>query len=344
MKILYAIQGTGNGHLSRAKDIIPILKEIGAVDVLVSGCEVELSLPFDIKYKLKGLGFVFGEKGGIDFWKTFVNMNIRTFFREIRQLPVDNYDLIISDFEPVSAWASFFKGKKIIGLSHQIAVINANSPKYKKGWLGRLILRYYAPVAYEYGFHFKKYSKGIFGPVIRQEIRNQKVTNRGHYTVYLPSFSEDVLVEVLASFKNVLFEVFSKRADKIHFRNGILISPIKNNEFVKSLASCEGLLCGAGFEAPAEALFLGKKLMVIPMKNQYEQLCNGAALRELGVPVINGLSTLDCGLIEKWIAEEQNIPISFPDDSKAIVHEIVSRFIVEEMILEEHNFESAVPL
>ena len=27
MKILYAIQGTGNGHLTRAKEIIPILKE-----------------------------------------------------------------------------------------------------------------------------------------------------------------------------------------------------------------------------------------------------------------------------------------------------------------------------
>ena len=27
MKILYAIQGTGNGHISRARDIIPILKK-----------------------------------------------------------------------------------------------------------------------------------------------------------------------------------------------------------------------------------------------------------------------------------------------------------------------------
>ena len=37
MKILYAIQGTGNGHLSRAIDVIPALKKIGQVDVLVSG-------------------------------------------------------------------------------------------------------------------------------------------------------------------------------------------------------------------------------------------------------------------------------------------------------------------
>lgn len=344
MKILYAIQGTGNGHLSRAKDIIPILNTIGSVDVLVSGREVELSLPFEIKYSLKGFGFVFGKKGGIDFWKTLLNINIRTFFNEIRRLPVDDYDIIINDFEPVSAWASFFKGKKIIGLSHQIAVLDASSPKYKKGWLGRIILRYYAPVAYKYGFHFKTYSKGIFTPVIRQEIRNQKVTNREHYTVYLPSYSEDVLVNFLSSFKNVKWEMFSKRADKIHFKKGIMIYPIKNDEFLKSIASCEGLLCGAGFEAPSEALFLGKKLMVIPMRNQYEQLCNGVALQELGVPVINGLKLSDAKRIEKWIAEEQNISLSFPDDSKAIMHEIVSRFIMDEMLLKEHNFEGAVPL
>jgi UDP:flavonoid glycosyltransferase YjiC (YdhE family) len=29
MKILYAIQGTGNGHVSRAREIIPIPKKYG---------------------------------------------------------------------------------------------------------------------------------------------------------------------------------------------------------------------------------------------------------------------------------------------------------------------------
>lgn len=50
-------------------------------------------------------------------------------------------------------------------------------------------------------------------------------------------------------------------------------------------------MCGAGFETPEEALFLGKKLMVIPIKGQYEQQCNVAALKEMGVPVIKSLKT-----------------------------------------------------
>lgn len=63
MKILYAIQGTGNGHLSRAGDIIPILQQKGELDILVSGTEADIQIPYPVKYKFKGLSFVFGKKG-----------------------------------------------------------------------------------------------------------------------------------------------------------------------------------------------------------------------------------------------------------------------------------------
>ena len=41
MKILYAIQGTGNGHLSRAHDILPELQKYGNVDIIISGTDSE---------------------------------------------------------------------------------------------------------------------------------------------------------------------------------------------------------------------------------------------------------------------------------------------------------------
>jgi hypothetical protein len=71
MKILYAIQGTGNGHISRARDIVPILQLKGEVDILISGDIKQLNVPFEVKYRPHGLGFTFGKKGGIDFWQTY---------------------------------------------------------------------------------------------------------------------------------------------------------------------------------------------------------------------------------------------------------------------------------
>ena len=66
MKILFAIQGTGNGHLSRARDVYPELAKYGEVDVLISGIQADVDVPFPVKYKMYGMSFVFGKKGGVE--------------------------------------------------------------------------------------------------------------------------------------------------------------------------------------------------------------------------------------------------------------------------------------
>ena len=53
MKILYAIQGTGNGHISRAREIIPIIKDFCQCDILVSGTQCDVELDFPVKYRLR---------------------------------------------------------------------------------------------------------------------------------------------------------------------------------------------------------------------------------------------------------------------------------------------------
>ena len=134
MKILYAIQGTGNGHLSRARDIIPILQQKGDLDILVSGIQADVSLPYPVKYTFKGLSFIFGKKGGVDLLATYKKSNLKQLFKEINSLPVEEYDLIINDFEPVSAWACKMKNKACIGLSHQSALINKSVPTPGTPW------------------------------------------------------------------------------------------------------------------------------------------------------------------------------------------------------------------
>lgn len=117
MKILYAIQGTGNGHLSRSLEIIPKLQKEHKVDILVSGSQWELEMPFPIRYRYHGLGFVFGKKGGVDILRTFLEMDSRQLLKEIKSLPVQDYDLVISDFEPVSVWACRLRNKVSVGLT-----------------------------------------------------------------------------------------------------------------------------------------------------------------------------------------------------------------------------------
>ena len=328
MKILYAIQGTGNGHLSRARDIIPILQQKGELDILVSGIQADVKLPFPVKYTFKGLSFIFGKNGGVDIIETYKKSNLKQLFKEIKSLPVEDYDLVINDFEPVSAWACKMKQMDCIGLSHQAAVINKKSPKpKKKDLVGKAVLHHYAPVTEDFGFHFQSYDKHIFTPVIRSQVREAQPKKEDHYTVYLPAYSDERIIKVLGEIKNINWQVFSKHSNKAYLKKNIHIRPIENDAFIHSLIHCTGVLCGAGFETPAEALFLKKKLMVIPMKGQYEQQCNAAALKTMGVPVIKTLKHKHEDAINSWVSQDQTIAVDFPDNTEAIINMIMEKFV-----------------
>jgi uncharacterized protein (TIGR00661 family) len=326
VKILYAIQGTGNGHLSRARDIIPILQTKGELDILVSGIQADVDLPHSITYQFKGLSFIFGKKGGVDILETYKKSNIRKLFKEINSLPVEKYDLVINDFEPVSAWACYLKNKECIGLSHQAAVLNANAPQPKHvDVLGRSILKNYAPTTVQYGFHFNRYDKNIFTPVIRKQVRELHPKNKGYYTVYLPAYNDERIIKILSEFPGTKWEVFSKHNKKSLEINNISVCAVNNDAFIKSMANAEGVLCGAGFETPAEALFLQKKLMVVPMKNQYEQHCNAAALKTIGVPVIKSLKEKNIDKIKNWIDAGVKVSVDYPDITESIIDTILKK-------------------
>ena len=326
MKILYAIQGTGNGHLSRARDIIPVLQKKGELDILISGIQADVELPYTVKYKFRGLSFIFGKKGGVDLVATYKKSNLKQLYKEIKSLPVDEYDLVISDFEPVSAWACKMKHKKCIGLSHQAAVINKRSPKpKKKDLVGNAVLHHYAPVSEAYGFHFGAYDKNIFTPLIRSQVREARPVNNGHFTVYLPAYSDERIIKILGEIRAVQWQVFSKHSKKEYKEKNIHIRPVNNDDFIESLVTCAGILCGAGFETPAEALFLKKKLMTIPMKGQYEQQCNAATLKTLGVPVIKSLKKKYLEKIKDWVGSKQQILVNYPNSTERIINMIIKK-------------------
>ena len=325
MKVLYAIQATGNGHVSRANEIIPMLQQKCDLDILLSGTQADVGVNHPVKYRLKGLSFVFGKKGGVDFYKTFIQLQSKKFLSEIKKLSVEEYDLVINDFEPVSAWACKIKNVPCVAMSHQFAVLHKSAPRPAKfDPFALMVLRYYAPCKTGVGFHFKKYGENIFTPVIRKEIRNATVTNKGHYTVYLPAYDDKKIISFCSNFKEIEWEVFSKHTKKSYREKNCRIRPVSTTDFTESFISCKGILCGAGFETPAEALYMGKKVLVIPMKAQYEQHCNAAGAAELGVPVIKSLKKKHIHSVDTWLSNDQKIEVDFKDATSKIIDQVLS--------------------
>jgi uncharacterized protein (TIGR00661 family) len=327
LKVLYAIQGTGNGHISRAREIIPLLQEKCELHILVSGTQADIGLPYPINYQFNGLSFVFGKRGGIDMLRTARKLDVNKLIKESKKIPVAEYDLIINDFEPVSALAAKRENVPCISLSHQSAVLSKNAPRpRKKDLIGKNILQKYAKCTDFVGFHFQKYNTNTNTPVIRSEIRNQPITNSGHYTVYLPAYDDKKLIHFFSKFPQVQWVIFSKHNKKTIKHENILIHPINNEEFIKSMASAAGIICGAGFETPAEALFMGKKLLVVPMKSQYEQQCNAEALNQMGVPIIRKLKSKHYSKIENWINSNELIEVDYKDETEEIITNLLNRF------------------
>lgn len=279
MKILYAFNGTGYGHASRAMSILPILKHYD-VDILVSGEMNPIDIGQNIKYRLKGFTFVY-DNGKLDYWKTFRQLNIFQFIKDILSLPVEQYDLIISDFEPISAYAAKLRGIKSLSLSHHAAFLSEETPRPPKvDKVAEWILKNYAPCKYNVGFHFKQYDDFILSPHIRSVIRDNKnkTERKGFILVYLSAYNVDELVEIFEGYPDYQFVIFSPQIAKPGWnKSNVRFKPTNPSDFMYALLQCNGVITGGGFETVAEALYLNKRVLTIPIKGQYEQECNAIA-------------------------------------------------------------------
>ncbi len=327
MKVLYAIQGTGNGHISRAREIIPLLQQHAAVDILISGTQADVSLSQEIKYRFHGFSFIFGKKGGVNNWQTYQKMKLKTLYCDVKNLPVHDYDLVINDFEPVSAYACKLKKQKCVSLSHQACFLSKKTPRpLHQNNFTELLFKHYAPAADKIGFHFQQYDDFIHTPVIRKEIRDLQISDEGHYTVYLPAYDDRFLVNILKQVNMVQWHIFTKHNKAAYQNENVKVIPVNNELFNLSLASCAGLLTGGGFEGPAEALFLGKKLMMIPMKGQYEQQCNAEAAKLMGVPVVKKIDKNFVSILKEWTVGNDLVQVNFPDQTAAIIKNLVNTY------------------
>ena len=102
MKIFYAVQATGNGHVSRAMEILPYLNKYGDVDIFLSGTNAQLGMGLPVVYRSKGLSLDYNKKGELDYWKIAKKLKPLMLVKDAIKLPLHEYDLILNDFGRVS--------------------------------------------------------------------------------------------------------------------------------------------------------------------------------------------------------------------------------------------------
>ncbi len=312
MKIFYAVQATGNGHISRAMELLPHLQQYGNVDIFLSGNNSNLVLDAPIKYRSKGLSLYYNCNGGLDFWQLFKEFQPLRLKQEIRDLPVEKYDLIINDFDYITAAACAKKKIPSVNFGHQASFQSRHTPRpASKNQTGEWVLKNYAKASHYIGLHFKGYDDFIFTPVIKKEILEAEPTDEGYITVYLPSYCEPQLLSIFNQFPDTRFEIFCSQTRQPTTHGHITLLPVNKALFNKSFIHCSGIITGGGFETPAEALHMGKKIISVPIRSQYEQQCNAAALKQLGIQTLKILDGEFSHHFYTWMNDRKSLKMDY---------------------------------
>ncbi len=319
MKVLYALQGTGNGHVARARELVPLIAQKCELDILVAGTQSQIDLGFPIRFKKYGLTMKYNSNGGVSYWRSFFSNRPVQFFKDVFSLPVKEYDLVLIDFEAITSYACLLRGVKSLQLSHQASYWTESTPRPEaRVWHWEFVLRYMSPSPYKIGFHFDAYDTFILPPIIRGEVRQLTPTQGAHYTVYLPAYNAATLARWFERFPNESFTVFTKDENVSNTLNTAFLK-INNLDFTRSLSRSKGLICSAGFEGPAEAMFLGKKLLITPIRGQYEQAANAICAEREGALVFKQLDEDAVPVFERFFLSKNPVKRAWPNFSEGLV-------------------------
>ena len=302
MNILYGVNATGNGHISRSRITISELKKRGHnVTVLFSGRDVkdffnlEEFRPYIIK---KGFTFVF-RKGRLNVFKTLLNIDLIQFVRDVFKIKKE-YDVVVTDFEPISAYAARKLGIHCIGIGHQYSFLKKIPKSIKMKLASLFFLRFYTPINSTISSHFYHFNQSILPPFIEKVLKNQNTVPfmKNTFLVYLVWEERDQMISILNTIKGNEFIYYSSVDKEIQIGN-VTLKPYSNKNFKEDLMACNGLLTNAGFQLPAEAIYLGKKILCKPLSGQPEQEHNAKILKKLQHATVCSELTKD--KIEHWI-------------------------------------------
>lgn len=292
-KILFGVCGVGYGHAIRSKILLEELAKNH--DLFIVAGQLAYSY---LKDNFKNVCEVDGLE--LAFKENRVN-SLRTILKNIKKISMKNYnslkrikgkidlfkpEIVISDFEAFSIYYAGDKKLKVIGFDNEHYILdgNFNVPgKYKVSYLkSKIIVNFYninASIIYLLPDQKLNENSKAFSlmPVLRNEIIKSKPKNNDYILVYTSVIKHEKIFEVFKKF-NEKFIIFGDWEDK-KYKN-LVFKKFNEKEFLRFLLNCKAIITTAGINLISEAIYLGKPILALPIKNQFEQILNALYVKE----------------------------------------------------------------
>jgi uncharacterized protein (TIGR00661 family) len=294
--ILYGLCSVGLGHAIRSKSIIENLERKGhKVFIIAShGAFDYLSKSFEHVYNIEGFELVFKNNKVVSF---------RTFLRNIGKFNPENYshlrevfekiksfkpDLVLSDWESYSTVVARALNIPLIRVDNQMYLVygeyHVPLRYWSQYWKSRIVLRLLVRKADKYvvmlspGMKLKK-GNDLYpsGPLIREEVRKLRPKKEDFVLVYDSTRSHKKLLSILQKVNSKFVVYGSERVAK---DGNITFKGFDDVGFTKDLAKCKAVITTAGFTLINDAIYLGKPMLILPIKKHFEQILNAVYVKE----------------------------------------------------------------
>jgi len=336
-RIIYAVAGEGFGHASRAHLVGQRFLDAGHEVIFATSHRALLYLREYFGERVKeifGLTFDYS-KGYVDpfatVWKnlsqiTYANsFNKRLFDQVYRPFQPD---LVVTDFEPFSGWWAWRNRVPFISINNEHMLIFSKLEHRLRHVIPRIQasvvtgLHYIGARAYVVTSFFEAPLASdkvvLTPPIVRPIVTQLEPSNAGHITIYSTTGTyEDRLRDVLGRFPDQEFHIygFNKRA---RWKN-CTFKERSTKGFLTDLAASHGVIASAGFSLISECMYLRKKMLLLPVGGQYEQLINARYVEELSLGVWS--RQLDERILSRFLEQidepmSQDDRILWPDNDK----------------------------
>lgn len=301
MRIVYGCNAQGQGHLSKAAVLVPLLEAAGhEVRVITSGLPVPPQYQFTWHRHYQGLPFSCG--GGKTAasktaaqWLKLVPTIGRALFSVRRMVHDWQPDLILSDFELLTVCPVIQPRCEVVSLCRQVALFDPGVPLPEEGpqmdasrKLTLTVVHLFTLGADRYhGYHYAPSSYRCVPPVVRQELRDVRPTDGGHLLVYnahhwLDGGDTNTLLRWAADRRQEVIVYGHPKHPRGRFGT-VTFRESSRSGMLADMASCKAVVTTAGLTTPVEASLLGKPCVTIPLPGQWEQAVNALHLDQAGL-------------------------------------------------------------